>query len=290
MSSTRISHHADNETGWRMALAKLAALVATGLIEEMKRFMSNPSLRFASGSLLLAVISVGAGVGAAKKEAVIKGAVVVDGPVPAPRKFKLEDAMRRLTGDEYYVEETWLVGERKGLANCVITLKPKTPANRVVTKPLEKLVLDKVGVRYVPRVLVVTPGTQVVFRNQESPCRGFTVTGRKPLAGNHANFYIAPGGEEKAILKGPDICSLSCPVRPYAKGYIHVVDTPYFAVTDSRGSFRMPSVPAGEYQVTAWHAAAGRLTEDAGPMELIVDNKNEYTLTFRVTPPEDGKK
>jgi hypothetical protein len=193
--------------------------------------------------------------------------------------------MKRVTRDEEYVEETWLVAANKGLANCVVTLKAKKPENRLVPKALEKVVLDKVGVRYVPRVLIVTHGTQVVFRNKESPCRGFHVRGSKPLLGNNFWYNVPEGSENKAVFRGPDICSITCPVRPYAQGYIHVVDTPYYAVTDTKGTFTIRGVQAGEYQVTVWHEAVGRLTRDAGPVEVGVTDKNDYALRFKVSMP-----
>ena len=32
-----------------------------------------------------------------------------------------------------------------------------------------------------------------------------------------------------------------------------VCDHPYYAVTDADGRFRFPSVPAGQYELVAWH-------------------------------------
>src|SRR5262249_51031933 len=157
----------------------------------------------------------------------VKGTVRIDGKAPTPQEWKLEGAMQRVTGEKVYREETWLVGENNGLANCVVTLKAKKPADRVVPKPLKKALIDKVGVRYVPRVLVVTPGTQVVFRNKESPCQGFQVTGCR-LPDHWFNYMIPKGTEQTVTMRGRDTCSLSCPVRSYAKGYLAVVDTPYF--------------------------------------------------------------
>ena len=69
--------------------------------------------------------------------------------------------------------------------------------NQVGPKPLEQTILDKVGVRYLPRVLVVTSGTQVVFRNKKSPCRGFQVQGR-PSIDNNVNLLISEGTEQTA--------------------------------------------------------------------------------------------
>lgn len=170
--------------------------------------------------------------------AAVVGTILVEGEVPAPKDWKLDEALQRATGEKVYREETWLVGKNKGLAHCVVTLKAKKPAKQVAPKPLEKAFLDKVGVRYVPRVLVVTPGTEVVFRNKESPCRGFQVNG-SPRLDHNFNYTIPEGTEQKVTLRGPDTCLVICPVRPYAKGYIRVVDTPYFAVTDADGHFKI---------------------------------------------------
>jgi hypothetical protein len=215
----------------------------------------------------------------------VKGTVRIDGKAPTPQEWKLEGAMQRVTGEKVYREETWLVGENNGLANCVVTLKAKKPADRVVPKPLKKAIVDKVGVRYVPRVLVVTPGTQVVFRNKESPCKGFEVTGN-PLRAHNFNYMIPPGTEQTVTMGGRDTCRLRCPVRPYAIGYLLVVDTPYFAVTQSTGDFTIRGMPAGEYEVTVWHEAAGKLTKDAGPLAVTLTGKGDATLHYRVKAPQ----
>jgi hypothetical protein len=226
---------------------------------------------------------------AGEPAATVTGIVQVEGDPPAPREWQLDDAMQRVTGEKVYREETWLVGKNKGLANCVVTLRPKKPADQVAPKPLRKAVLDKVGVRYVPRVLVVTPGTQVVFRNKESPCRGFQVaSARRP--DHNFNCLVLEGTEQTVTLRAPDTCPVTCPVRPYAQGYLLVVDTPYLAVTDTAGRFAIRGVPAGEYRVTVWHEAAGRLTGDAGPAEVTVSGEGDVTLKYRVKPPGAGKK
>jgi hypothetical protein len=213
----------------------------------------------------------------------VKGSVLIDGGAPLPQEWKLDAAMLRITGDKVYREETWRVGKNKGLAHCVVTLKAKNPAEQVAPKPLEKALLDKVGVRYVPRVLVVTPGTQVIFRNKESPCRGFQVSGRRPE--HNFNYLIREGSEETVTFRGPDTCPVSCPVRPYSKGYVVVVDTAHFAVTDDTGQFAIRGVPAGEYRVTVWHEAVGRLPGDAGPMEVTITGRDDATLQYRVKRP-----
>jgi hypothetical protein len=49
-------------------------------------------------------------------------------------------------------------------------------------------------------------------------------------------------------------------------------------------------VPAGEYQVTVWHEAVGRLGKDAGPAEVAVQAGGGTTLQYRLKPPDVRKK
>src|SRR5688572_28637673 len=123
----------------------------------MGRRVSAYSLALVLGAL------AGVATGIAAEGASVTGIVRVDGAVPATKEWKLDEAMRRATGEKVYRDEAWLVGKNKGLANCVVALRPIRPEGRAAPRPSGKAYLDKVGVRYVPRVLVVVPGTEVVL-------------------------------------------------------------------------------------------------------------------------------
>jgi hypothetical protein len=44
-----------------------------------------------------------------------------------------------------------------------------------------------------------------------------------------------------------------CAQHPWTRAYIAVFESPYFAVTDESGTFRIDSVPPGRYHLIAWH-------------------------------------
>ena len=45
--------------------------------------------------------------------------------------------------------------------------------------------------------------------------------------------------------------------HPWTHGWLVVLDHPYFAQTDAKGTFKIEGVPPGKYQIRAWHPAIG---------------------------------
>ncbi len=116
-------------------------------------------------------------------------------------------------GQPIYRDERWLVDKQGGLANCIVTLIPKRAASPPQVAPLKPLVFRREGVRFVPRVSVVTPGTKVILSNPASPCRGFFFAAEKRP--NNRFNYLVPEGEQRVVtLEGPDICRVTCRARP----------------------------------------------------------------------------
>jgi hypothetical protein len=50
--------------------------------------------------------------------------------------------------------------------------------------------------------------------------------------------------------------SASCVQHPWTHGYIAVLESPYFALTDQSGAFRLDSIPPGTYHLRVWHERA----------------------------------
>lgn len=72
-----------------------------------------------------------------------------------------------------------------------------------------------------------------------------------------------------------------CDVHPWTRGWLLVVDHPYFSETGANGSFTMSDVPPGAYHIRAWHpsfgVADGTVTVTAGLAASV-------TLTIGATP------
>ena len=70
---------------------------------------------------------------------------------------------------------------------------------------------------------------------------------------------------------------LQCGQHNYMEAEARIVWNPYYSVTDENGAFILDRVPAGTYQVTAWHPYAGEQTQ-----EIIVSEGVETHADFAV--------
>lgn len=131
--------------------------------------------------------------------------------------------------------------------------------------PKEPVVIDQRKMAFIPHVVVVQQGTAVEFLNSDSVGHNVywpSISGNKKLSHNLGTW---PKGEKKPFLFNDlGVAALLCNVHPEMSGYVVVVPTPYFAVTDKDGNFEIKNVPAGKYTLKTW-------SEDGKPTTQAVD-------------------
>jgi plastocyanin len=137
--------------------------------------------------------------------------------------------------------------------------------------PSKPAVEDQKHMAFVPHVLVVLKGTTVQFLNSDPVGHNVywpSVSGNKKLAHNMGTW---PQGQEKSFtFNDLGVASLLCNVHPEMSGYVVVVSTPYFAVTDKEGNFEIKDVPDGSYTLKTW-------SEEGKPATQSVNVSGEST-------------
>lgn len=102
---------------------------------------------------------------------------------------------------------------------------------------------------FVPQVLVVQTGTPVSFPNLDTVRHHvYSFSAIKPF---EIKLYVGTPAQP-VVFDRPGTAVLGCNIHDKMVGFIHVVDTPYFARTDASGSATL-DVPPGEHRVRAWH-------------------------------------
>ena len=139
--------------------------------------------------------------------------------------------------------------KRSRFADVVISAHPLSFT--AASQPLAAAVrVEQVDVKFTPRVLPITVGTQVEFVNYDKVYHNvFSLTpgarfdiGRKPT-GEVESEQIAIAGQ----------IELFCDIHPEMNATIVSLDTPYFTQPDSLGAYRLEGLPPGEYEIRVYH-------------------------------------
>jgi hypothetical protein len=65
-------------------------------------------------------------------------------------------------------------------------------------------------------------------------------------------------------------------VHPEMSAYVLVSATPYFAVTDADGSYKITNLPEGQYTASAWHEGTKLQSK---PIKVTGDASLDFTLS-----------
>lgn len=197
----------------------------------------------------LAVLA-GAAPASARAAGTVEGTVRVEGPCPKLPPVKVaKDAS--VCGTEQASEAAAATGDGS-LRNVVVSLhavKPPAPS----TPPTPgKVTVDQVGCMYKPHVQAVAVGSELTLVNSDRVLHNVHAN----LAGVTVFNMAMPikGQRLPTKLTRPGPVRLQCDAgHTWMNAWIYVLGEPLFAVTDDRGHFSIPAVPAGEYTIEYWH-------------------------------------
>ncbi len=120
--------------------------------------------------------------------------------------------------------------------------------------PAKPVVMDQKSLLFQPHVLAVQVGETVQFLNSDKVQHNIfwpSISGNKKLSHNMGTW---PSGEQRPFkFDVPGVVPLLCNVHPEMSGYIVVSPTPYYAIADASGNFKIEDVPDGSYTLSAWH-------------------------------------
>lgn len=143
--------------------------------------------------------------------------------------------------------------------------------------PAQHVTVDQKGLMFSPHIVAIQLGTTVEFLNSDSVAHNVfwpAISGNKKLGQNLGTW---PQGQRKSFkFDNPGIVPLFCNVHPDMAAYLIVSPTPYFAVTDKSGVYKIDNVPDGSYTVTAWNEGA---KNKSNPVTVSGDATADFTLT-----------
>lgn len=125
-------------------------------------------------------------------------------------------------------------------------------------EPLAKAVVDQRNKVFLPHVTVVTLGTTVEFPNNDTIFHNvFAYFNAKKF-----DLGMYPRGATKRVtFDKAGVVSILCNIHSEMSAYIYVSESPYYAITDKKGKFKMADVPPGTYTLRGWHESGATFTQ-----------------------------
>ncbi len=151
-----------------------------------------------------------------------------------------------------------------------------TIAGKTFPAPTEKVTIDQKGLLFQPHLAVVEVGATVDFLNSDKVAHNIfwpAISGNKKLSHNLGTW---PSGEKREFkFDNPGVVPLLCNVHPEMSAYIIVSPTPYFALSDAYGNYKISNVPDGQYSVVAWHEG---MKQQSKPVKVAGDTSADFAL------------
>jgi len=208
--------------------------------------------------------------------ATITGTIQYQGEVPKFKEIKMDaDPVCLTHHTEPVYPQTLVLGEGNALANVFVHIK-KGLAKKDYPAPPEPVILDQKGCHYAPHVLGVRVGQTLKILNPDG-----TLHNVHALCKVNPEFNLAMPQfrteTSKVFNKEEFMFPLKCDVHPWMSGWIAVMAHPYFSVTQTDGKFKIENLPAGTYEVEAWHEKLGTQTAS---VTVTGEETKEVNFTF----------
>jgi len=151
--------------------------------------------------------------------------------------------------------------------NLIQTNSPPEQAARVDTRKISQK-----GALFTPHVLPVLVGTTVEWPNHDDILHNvFSFSEPKPFdLGLYKNPEI-----KRVIFDKPGRVDVYCSIHARMSCIVLVLQNPYFAAANDRGLYKIADVPAGRYQLKAWHERLPSVTR-----EVLVPETGELKVDF----------
>jgi hypothetical protein len=213
---------------------------------------------------------------AAAGTASLAGKVAFEGTPPATEKVKLNADPKCAAMHKEGLERLGVKVKDGGVAEVLVYVKSGVKGSYPV--PAEAVLLDQQGCDYHPHMLVMRAGQALRIRNSDD-----TLHNIHPRPQANAEFNIGQPRKdmetvregEKSFTKPEVMIPVGCDVHPWMRAYISVLDHPFFTVTKDDGTFEIKGLPAGEYEVEAFH---GKLKTQL--QKVTVKDGEAQTLNF----------
>ena len=188
--------------------------------------------------------------------ATITGTVKYNGDAPSFKEIKMDaDPICLTHHDKPVLPQTLVLGDGNTMGNVFVHVVGDL-AKKAYPVPTEPVTINQKGCMYDPHVIGVRVGQKVKILNPDG-----TLHNVHAMSKVNPEFNLAMPKfrteTEKTFDKEESMFPIKCDVHPWMGAWIAVLPDPFFGVTKEDGKFAINDLPAGTYEVEAWHEKLG---------------------------------
>ena len=197
----------------------------------------------------------------------VVGTVTFTGKVPTLKPIAMDaDPVCASKHKTPVPSEALVLGAGNGMGNVMVRVKG--PVAGSFPAPAQPVVIDQKGCQYHPHVLGLRVGQTLQLRNSDGLLHNVHALPKvntpfnMAMPANRTTADTKFGKEEGMFL-------VKCDVHPWMAAYVGVFSNPFYAVSGPDGKFKISGLPAGSYEIEAWHEKLGvksvKVTVGAAP-------------------------
>ena len=174
-----------------------------------------------------------------------------------------------------FLDERFVIDERGGVQHCLVYVS-KGLEGRRFEPPKDPVVLDQLGYRFEPHVFGIMAGQKLTIRNLDEDAHNIHC-----ICNENAGFNIAQPQKDTLTQQkfaAPEApFRIQCDLHIWMQAWCGVIEHPFFCVSAVDGSFELPALPPGKYEITVWHERLGTQKID---ITLGADESKSVVFTY----------
>ena len=206
----------------------------------------------------------------------IKGVAMFSGKIEQLKPYKTGKYKKACGSD--IPNESMLI-DNKGVRNSVISLHGKK-----LKKKSGEYKLNQKQCQYKPHVIAIPVNSELKIHTSDPINHNIHTYS---FENDPINIMFLPGQDAYSQeMEEAEIIKVECDLHNWMRAWIVVTPNAYSTVSDSDGSFEIPDVPPGKYELTAWHETLGSITKS-----ITVGNDGfNINFDFLEVPQEEARR
>lgn len=207
----------------------------------------------------------------------IEGTVRLNGTPPKPIKFPpTEYATCRESYPFGITYDPIDVNKEDNQIRSAFVYVKKGLEGKIFEVPKEPVLLVAQQCRFVPRVVGIRVGQELVIENKDPTWHSAHVM---PIENQESHSSSGTAGIiiKRSFTKVEGGIKVRCPAHHWEAAWINVLEHPFYATTDAKGKFEIRGLPPGKYTLEVWQENCVPATQ-----EIELKEKERKAIDFKL--------